>query len=189
MMPLWMAWHAVLELRNMFGWPLALGLVLSIYIHEMGHVVALMRYGVKATAPMFIPGVGAIIRLQQSLGDPRQDARCGLAGPLWGLGAALGSYGLNLATGLPIRWSETENVRWKTPIHDKGWSSPVVWGDQVWLTTAREDGKQMALRRIQSRDGDEVDCRAGNEDDRPAPPALRWRRCPGSRGLLRWSGQ
>lgn len=87
---------------TMFGWPLALGLVLSIYIHEMGHVVALMRYGVKATAPMFIPGLGAVIRLQQSLGDPRQDARCGLAGPLWGLGAALGSYGLNLLTGLPI---------------------------------------------------------------------------------------
>lgn len=85
-----------------FGWPLALGLVLSIYIHEMGHVVTLMRYGVKATAPMFIPGVGAFIRLQQSLGDPRQDARCGLAGPLWGLGAALGSYVLHLATGLEI---------------------------------------------------------------------------------------
>lgn len=87
---------------TVFGWPLALGLVLSIYVHEMGHVVALMRYGVKATAPMFIPGVGAIIRLQQKLGDPRQDARVGLAGPIWGLGAALGSYGLNLATGLPI---------------------------------------------------------------------------------------
>jgi Zn-dependent protease len=85
-----------------FGWPLALGLVLSIYIHEMGHVVALRRYGVKATAPMFIPGIGAIIRLQQSLDDPRQDSRCGLAGPLWGLGAAIASYGLNLATGLPI---------------------------------------------------------------------------------------
>jgi Zn-dependent protease len=85
-----------------FGWPLALGLVLSIYIHEMGHVVALMRYGVKATAPMFIPGVGAIIRLQQSLDDPRQDARCGLAGPVWGLGAALASYGLNFATGVPV---------------------------------------------------------------------------------------
>ncbi|MFO1019646.1 MAG: site-2 protease family protein [Planctomycetales bacterium] len=87
---------------TMFGWPLALGLVLSIYIHEMGHVVTLMRYGVKATAPMFIPGLGAIIRLRQSLDDPRQDARCGLAGPIWGLGAALASYLLNLATGRPI---------------------------------------------------------------------------------------
>lgn len=47
------------------------------------------------------------------------------------------------AKGLPLTWSEKENVVWKTPIHDKGWSSPVVWGDQVWLTTAREDGKEM----------------------------------------------
>src|ERR1041384_7918523 len=44
---------------------------------------------------------------------------------------------------LPLRWSETNHVVWKTPIHDLGWSSPVVWGGQIWLTTATEDGKQM----------------------------------------------
>lgn len=44
--------------------------------------------------------------------------------------------------GLPLTWSETENVAWKTPIHDSGWSSPIVWGKQVWLTTATDDGKQ-----------------------------------------------
>jgi outer membrane protein assembly factor BamB len=47
---------------------------------------------------------------------------------------------------LPLRWSDdgekTENVRWKTAIHGRGWSSPVVWGDQIWLTTATEDGKK-----------------------------------------------
>jgi outer membrane protein assembly factor BamB len=47
------------------------------------------------------------------------------------------------ATGLPLTWSETENVRWKTPIHGKAWSSPVIWGGQIWLTTATEDGKQL----------------------------------------------
>src|SRR5579872_336756 len=47
------------------------------------------------------------------------------------------------STGLPVKWSETENVVWKTAIHDKGWSSPVVWGEQIWLTTAREDGKEL----------------------------------------------
>jgi outer membrane protein assembly factor BamB len=45
--------------------------------------------------------------------------------------------------GLPVHWSEAESVRWKTPIHDKGWSSPVVWGNQVWLTTATADGHQL----------------------------------------------
>src|SRR5262249_19021113 len=43
----------------------------------------------------------------------------------------------------PIHWSETENIRWKTRIHDKGWSSPVIWGNQIWLTTATANGKEM----------------------------------------------
>jgi outer membrane protein assembly factor BamB len=47
------------------------------------------------------------------------------------------------ATGLPVTWSETENVKWKTPIHDRGHSSPVIWDRQIWLTTAAKDGKQM----------------------------------------------
>jgi outer membrane protein assembly factor BamB len=47
------------------------------------------------------------------------------------------------STGLPVRWGEGHNVRWKTAIHDKGWSSPVVWGSQVWLTTATADGRQL----------------------------------------------
>lgn len=42
--------------------------------------------------------------------------------------------------GLPLTWSETENVRWKTPIPLQGWSTPVVLDGQVWLTTATEDG-------------------------------------------------
>jgi outer membrane protein assembly factor BamB len=42
--------------------------------------------------------------------------------------------------GLPLQWSETENVKWKTAIHDKGWSTPVVLGGQVWMTTATPEG-------------------------------------------------
>ncbi|HPG41249.1 MAG TPA: PQQ-binding-like beta-propeller repeat protein [bacterium] len=40
----------------------------------------------------------------------------------------------------PLHWSETENIRWKTAIHDRGWSTPVVLDGQVWLTTATVDG-------------------------------------------------
>jgi Zn-dependent protease len=87
---------------TLFGWRFALGIVVSIYIHEMGHVAALLRYGIKASAPLFIPGLGAVIRLRQSLGDPRQDARVGLAGPIWGLGAALAAYGIGLALDSPV---------------------------------------------------------------------------------------
>jgi len=45
--------------------------------------------------------------------------------------------------GLPLAWSESENVKWKTPVHGKAWSSPVIWGDQIWLTTATEDGREL----------------------------------------------
>jgi outer membrane protein assembly factor BamB len=44
---------------------------------------------------------------------------------------------------VPLQWSEQENIRWKTRIHDTGHSSPVVWGTQVWVTTATEDGKRL----------------------------------------------
>ncbi len=47
------------------------------------------------------------------------------------------------ATDLPTTWSETEHIAWKTPIHGRGWSSPVVWGQQIWLTTATEDGHEL----------------------------------------------
>jgi outer membrane protein assembly factor BamB len=51
--------------------------------------------------------------------------------------------GKSLAKNLPVDFSETKNVRWKTLIHDEGWSSPVVWGNQIWLTTGREDGSEL----------------------------------------------
>ena len=51
--------------------------------------------------------------------------------------------GNSAETGLPISWSETEHVAWKTAIHGKGWSSPVIWDNQIWMTTAPEDGKQL----------------------------------------------
>ncbi|HUG89674.1 MAG TPA: PQQ-binding-like beta-propeller repeat protein [Planctomycetaceae bacterium] len=61
--------------------------------------------------------------------------------------------GISQAEGLPLRWSETENVRWKTPVHGRGWSSPVVWGDQVWITTASEDGRTMSAMGVDRETG------------------------------------
>lgn len=85
-----------------FGWQFAAGLVISIYIHEMGHVIALQRYGIPATAPMFIPGLGALIRLKSYPHSDREAARTGLAGPVAGLGAAAAAYALYLGTRAPI---------------------------------------------------------------------------------------
>ena len=87
---------------NIYGWPLALGLVISIYIHEMGHVAMLRRLGIAAGAPLFIPGVGALVMLKQHVDDPITDAKIGLAGPVWGLGAALAALGAYVVTDAQI---------------------------------------------------------------------------------------
>jgi len=87
---------------NAFGWPLALGLVVSIYIHEMGHVAMLKRLGIEAGAPVFIPGLGALVRLRQHIADPVVDARIGLAGPIWGLAAGVTAYIVGAIAASPI---------------------------------------------------------------------------------------
>jgi Zn-dependent protease len=72
-----------------WGWAFALGLALSIYIHEMGHMLMFRRYGIASSNPLFLPGFGAIIFAKQKITDPRQDAHIGLGGPAAGLVAAL----------------------------------------------------------------------------------------------------
>lgn len=86
---------------RVFGWKFAVGVIVSIYIHEMGHVAMLTRFGIQATAPMFIPGFGALIRSRYYPKDVVADARVGLAGPIWGLVAALAAYGVFLITDSP----------------------------------------------------------------------------------------
>ncbi|MBX3411827.1 MAG: PQQ-binding-like beta-propeller repeat protein [Pirellulales bacterium] len=48
---------------------------------------------------------------------------------------------------LPLKWSATENVRWKQAIPGRGWASPIVWGDRVFLTTVESDGDGEKQRR------------------------------------------
>jgi Zn-dependent protease len=86
----------------LWGWEFAAGFVVLIFIHEMGHVIALRREGIKASAPMFIPFLGAVISAR-SLGDNAlAEARVGLAGPILGSigSAAVAILGLLTHTGL-----------------------------------------------------------------------------------------
>ncbi len=57
------------------------------------------------------------------------------------------------ATNLPLTWAENRNVRWKTAIHGRAWSSPVVLGTQVWVTTATEDGRQLFAVAVDRQNG------------------------------------
>ena len=57
-----------------------------------------------------------------------------------------GPNGYGLARRCPasaLSFQDTKNVQWRTPIHDLGWSSPVVWKNQAWVTTAKEDGSEL----------------------------------------------
>jgi Zn-dependent protease len=72
-----------------FGWTFAIGFVLLLFVHEMGHVIQLRREGIKASAPMFIPFLGAMISAKSLGENALAEARVGLAGPILGtLGSA-----------------------------------------------------------------------------------------------------
>ncbi len=72
-----------------WGWEFAVGFVLLLFVHEMGHVIALRREGIRASAPMFVPFMGALITARSLGGNALAEARVGLAGPILGsIGAA-----------------------------------------------------------------------------------------------------
>jgi outer membrane protein assembly factor BamB len=73
------------------------------------------------------------------------------------------------STGLPTTWSETKNIKWKTPLHDRGWSSPVVWGDQIWVTAATEDGKTDFAICVDKHDGRILHDLKLWENEKPSP--------------------
>ena len=83
----------------LWGFPFAVGFVLLLFLHEIGHVIQLRREGVKASAPMFIPFLGAVITAKSMGDDAAAEARVGLAGPVLGSIATLVPLGIWLATG------------------------------------------------------------------------------------------
>jgi Zn-dependent protease len=105
----------------LWGWKFGVALVLLIFVHELGHVIELKRQGVPASAPLFIPFLGAMVGMKQLPADVWREARVALAGPIvgsvgaaacWGLGEALDSeflvamafvgFFLNLFNLLPV---------------------------------------------------------------------------------------
>ena len=80
-------------------WTFAIGFVLLLLLHELGHVIQLRREGVEASAPMFIPFLGAVVAAKSLGEDAAAEARVGLAGPILGSIATLIPLGIWLATG------------------------------------------------------------------------------------------
>jgi Zn-dependent protease len=81
---------SILAYTTIWGLDFAIGFVILLLVHEMGHVIALRREGIKASAPMFIPFLGAVISARSLGDDALAEARVGLAGPILGsIGAAV----------------------------------------------------------------------------------------------------
>jgi len=87
----------------LWGWPFAAGFIALLFVHEMGHVIALRREGLKASAPMFIPFLGAVIAARSLGENALAEARVGLAGPI------LGSIG---SAACILVWHATGNDLW-----------------------------------------------------------------------------
>ncbi len=85
-------------------WTFALGFVLLLLLHELGHVIQLRREGVEASAPMFIPFLGAVVAAKSMGDDAAAEARVGLAGPILG----------SIATLVPLAvWLITDEPFWQ----------------------------------------------------------------------------
>jgi Zn-dependent protease len=87
-----------------WGWSFAAGFVALLFVHEMGHVIALRREGIKASGPMFIPFLGAVVAARSLGNNALAEARVGLAGPI------LGSIG---AAACILIWHATGNDLWR----------------------------------------------------------------------------
>jgi len=87
-----------------WGWTFAVGFVALLFVHEMGHVIQLRREGIKASAPMFIPFMGAFVAAKSLGENALAEARVGLAGPVLGSAAA--------AALIPV-WQATGNEFWQ----------------------------------------------------------------------------
>jgi Zn-dependent protease len=83
----------------LWGWQFGLGFVLLLLVHELGHAIQLRREGMKATAPVFIPFLGAYIGMKEMPKNAAVEARVGLAGPVLGSIGCLIPLGLYAATG------------------------------------------------------------------------------------------
>jgi len=72
----------------------------------------------------------------------------------WARFRGLNGQGISAAVGLPTQWSDTENIAWKTPIPGAGWSSPIIWNDHIFLTTATDGGKECRVLAVDRKTGD-----------------------------------
>ena len=105
--------------------------------------------GDPTVAPTSAPSVSASRRPRVSASSAAASA----AGEDWPSWRGPRGDGTSLETGVPIRWDDKQNVLWKTPIPGGGHSSPIAWGDRVWVTSADERAQARLLLCLDRADG------------------------------------
>ncbi len=85
-----------------WGWKFAVGFVLLIFLHECGHLIVAKKFGLKVSAPMFIPFVGAFILLKEAPRNAWMEACVGIGGPMFGSLAALLCHAVGIHFGAPL---------------------------------------------------------------------------------------
>jgi len=96
-------------------------------------------------------GLGIVVLLTALLNSATRPAT---AGERWTSYRGPADQGHTDAEHLPLHWSEDENVVWKAPIEGKAWSTPVIWGDRIWLTNARSDGSRYSVLCLDKNSGE-----------------------------------
>lgn len=103
-----------------------------------------IRYNTRATAAGLAVCAGALYATAKDARAVEPAAAAGAVSKVaWHEFRGDAHDGTALGEHPPLEWGEDKNLKWKVAIHGRGWSSPVVAEDQIWLTTAAEDGKQM----------------------------------------------
>jgi outer membrane protein assembly factor BamB len=110
-------------------------------IRTAAHIVALAAAALMTTAPTSI-GLGAQSPAPDGV---RMIALDGEAATYWPRWRGPSGQGIAPGTGYPDRWSATENVLWKAKVPGRGHSSPITWGDRLFVTTGYEDGRVSIL--------------------------------------------
>ena len=85
-----------------WGWRFAVGFVVLIFLHECGHLIVAKKFGLKVSAPMFIPFLGAFILLKEAPRNAWMEACVGIGGPMFGSMAALFCHAVGIHFNIPL---------------------------------------------------------------------------------------
>lgn len=152
-MAMWLKWELEARENPCFYWEQLMAMVL---VRWSLTLVLLGAFIPNLTASSAVYAVDSLPNNPGFQNDGTWDAKAvaELKGNFWPQYRGPRNDSVAETTGkVPTQWNETSNVRWKTEIAGRGWSSPLVWGDYVWMTNASPEGKEMSICGVELATG------------------------------------